>query len=246
VDVVQLENALREELNARAPRRMAVLRPLKLVIENYPAEREEWLAAQDFPEQPERGTRQVPFARELWIEADDFRVEAPKKYWRLAPGREVRLRYAYYVTCTGFTRDARGDVTEVRCTYDPATRGGDSPDGRKVPGTIHWVSARHAFSPEVRLYDHLFQVPFPEDVPAGGSFRDHLNPASRVVVSGAQLEPSLRSARADEHFQFERQGYFRLDPRDSTPARPVFHRAVALRDSWAKIERKLGQGAPSA
>jgi glutaminyl-tRNA synthetase len=245
VDVVQLENALREDLNARAPRRMAVLRPLKLVIDNYPEGEEEWLTALDFPEEPARGTRHVPFARELYIEADDFRVEAPKKYWRLAPGREVRLRYAYYVTCTGFTRDTEGNVTEVRCRYDPATRGGDSPDGRKVPGTIHWVSARHAISPEVRLYDHLFRVPFPEEVAEGGTFRDNLNPDSLEVVHGARLEPGLESARPEERFQFERQGYFCLDARDSQPGKPVFHRAVALRDSWAKIERKLEQGKPA-
>ncbi len=240
VDVVQLENALREDLNLHAPRRMAVLRPLKLVIENYPPGREEWLDAQNNPEDPSAGTHPVPFARELFIERDDFRVQAPRKYWRLAPGREVRLRYAYYVTCTGFETDpATGEVIVVRCTYDPATRGGDSPDGRKVPGTIHWVSAAHALEAEVRLYDHLFRVPFPEQVPAGGDFLDNLNPDSLEVVRGARLEPSLREARALDRFQFERLGYFCADPRDSKPGRPVFNRSVALRDSWAKIERKL-------
>ncbi len=240
VDVVQLENALREDLNPRAARRMAVLRPLKLVLENYAADGEEGLEAPNHPENPAAGSRRVPFARELFIERDDFRVEAPKKYWRLAPGREVRLRYAYYVRCTGFTQDERtGEVTEVRATFDPATRGGDSPDGRKVPGTIHWVSARHAFPAEVRLYDHLFRVPFPEEVPEGRSFLENLNPDSLEVLSGARLEPSLREARKSERFQFERQGYFCIDVRDSKPGAPVFHRSVALRDSWAKIERKL-------
>ncbi len=239
VDVVQLENALREDLNLRAPRRMAVLRPLKLVIENYPSGREEWVDAQNNPEDPSAGTHPVPFARELFIERDDFRVQAPRKYWRLAPGREVRLRYGYYVTCTGYQTDpASGEVTEVRCTYDPATRGGDSPDGRKVPGTIHWVSAAHAVEAEVRLYDHLFRVPFPEQVPDGGDFLDNLNPDSLEIVRGARVEPSLSEARALDRFQFERLGYFCAD-RDSTPGHPVFNRSVALRDSWAKIERKL-------
>jgi len=240
VDVVQLENALREELNRRAPRRMAVLNPLEVVIENYDEGREELLDAVNNPEDEQAGTRRVPFGRVLWIERDDFRVEAPRKYHRLAPGREVRLRYAYYVTCTDFVTDpATGEVVQVRCTYDPQTRGGDSPDGRKVRGTIHWVSADHAIEAEVRLYDHLFREPHPE---AGGEadLGSALNPDSFVVVDGARLEPCLAEVAPGETVQFERHGYFCADARDSRPGQPVFNRAVALRDSWAKIEKKLG------
>ncbi len=242
VDVVQLENALREDLNRRAPRAMAVLQPLAVVIENYPEDGEEELEARNNPEDESAGSRRVPFAKHLWIEREDFREEAPKDYWRLKPGGEVRLRYAYYVTCTGFDKDPRtGEVVRVRCTYDPGTRGGDSPDGRKVKGTIHWVSARHAIEAEVRLFDHLFRAPHPEDVPEGGNFLDQLNPDSLRVVRG-KLEPALGGASPGSAVQFERHGYFCADERDSRPGRPVFNRSVALRDTWAKIEHKLAGG----
>ena len=240
VDMVQLENALREEQNRLAERRMAVLRPLELVIENYPEGQEEHVDAVNNPEDEGAGRRSVPFSGRLWIERDDFRPEAPRKYHRLTPGKEVRLRYAYYVTCTGFDTDPdTGEVTRVRCTYDPETRGGDSADGRKVRGTIHWVSAPHALDAEVRLYDHLFRTPNPNDVEEGQTFLDNLNPNSLEVLEG-KLEPSLAELPEGQLVQFERQGYFCVDPVDTTPERPVFHRAVALRDSWAKLEKKLG------
>ena len=240
VDVVQLENALREDLNKRAPRVMAVLSPLKVVIEDWPAERVEWLEAVNNPEDPAAGTRKVPFGRELWIEREDFRAEAPKSYWRLKPGQEVRLRYGYYVTCTGFELDpASGEPVLVRVRHDPATRGGDSPDKRKVKGTLHWVSAAHALEAEVRLCEHLFREAHPEAGHEEGSdFLAHLNPDSSRTLAGCKLEPSLAEARPGQHFQFERHGYFSLDARDARPGRPVFLRAVALRDSWAKIEQK--------
>jgi len=241
VDMVQLENALREDLNERAPRVMAVLEPLRVVIENWPEGEVEWLAAVNNPEDPAAGERSVPFGGELFIERDDFRVEAPKNYWRLKPGQEVRLRYGYYVTCTGFERDAAsGAPTLVRVRYDPATRGGDSPDKRKVKGTLHWVSAAHALEADVHLFEHLFRVPHPEDVPEGSDFLAHINPDSERHLSGCKLEPSLAEARPEQRFQFERHGYFGLDGRASRPGRPVFLRAVALRDSWAKIEQKAG------
>lgn len=239
IDYGRLENALRSDLNPRAQRRMGVLDPLKLIIENYPEGQSEELDAVNNPEDPAAGTRKVPFGRELFIERSDFREEAPRKYHRLKPGQEVRLRYAYYVTCTGFDKDPEtGEVTAVRATYDPETRGGDSADGRRVKGTIHWVSAEHALRAEVRVYDHLFGVPEPEDVPDGGDFKDNLNPDSLRVVEEAMLEPSLRDAEPGSHVQFERQGYFTVDTVDSAPGRPVFNRSVALKDSWAKIERK--------
>ena len=245
VDMVQLENALRDDLNRRAPRVMAVLQPLKVVIENWPegpaAHHVEWLEAVNNPEDPSAGTRKVPFGRELWIEREDFRAEAPKSYWRLKPGQEVRLRYAYYVTCTGFETDSNGVPSLVRVRYDPATRGGDSPDKRKVKGTLHWVSAPHALEAEVRLCEHLFREAHPEASNEGGPASDfiaHLNPDSVRTLSGCKLEPSLAAARAEQRFQFERHGYFCLDARDSRPGRPLFQRAVALRDSWAKIEQK--------
>ena len=243
VDVVQLENALRDDLNKRAPRFMAVLNPLKVVVENWPAGEVEWLEAVNNPEDPAAGTRKVPFGRELWIEREDFRDEAPKNYWRLKPGQEVRLRYAYYVTCTGFERDpASGEPTLVRVRYDPATRGGDSPDKRKVKGTLHWVSAAQALEAEVRLCEPLFRVAHPEaeqaGSPEGGDFLAQLNPDSLRLLAGCKLEPGLAAARPEQRFQFERHGYFCLDARDSRPGRPLFQRAVALRDSWAKIEQK--------
>jgi glutaminyl-tRNA synthetase len=237
VDVALLEHCLREDLNRRAPRVMGVLRPLKLVIDNYPADRTEALEAVNNPEDPAAGTRMLPFSRELWIERDDFMVTPPGKFFRLAPGREVRLRYAYYVTCTGMEQDAAsGEVTAVHCTYDPATRGGASADGRKVRGTIHWVSAAHAVEAEVRLYDRLFAVPDPEA--GGGDFRDHLNPESLTVLTGCKLEPGLAAADAETRYQFERLGYFRLDAADSRPGAPVFNRAVTLRDSWARAAQR--------
>jgi glutaminyl-tRNA synthetase len=241
VDVVQLENAIREDLNKRAPRAMAVLKPLKIVIENYPADQVEQLEAINNPEDANAGKRNVPFSRELFIERDDFLENPPKDFFRLAPGREVRLRYAYYVTCKSVEKDPRtGDITHVVCTYDPATRGGDSPDGRKVKGTIHWVSAQHAFEAEVRVFAPLFKVPHPEDVPEGADFMSNLDPDSRQVLKGCALEPSLSDAQPGMRWQFERNGYFCVDSVDSQPGRPVFNRVVGLRDTWAKIQKRSG------
>ena len=234
VDIAFLEHCLREDLNRRAERRMAVLRPLKLVIENYPEGQVEALEAVNNPEDPAAGTRQVPFSRVLYIDVDDFRDPAPPKYFRLSPGAEVRLRYAYIVKCTDVERDSSGQVTTVRCTYDPDSRGGDS-RGRKVKGTIHWVSASHSIPAEVRLYDQLFTVPKPDDV---DEWRSILNPNSLEVVRGARLEPALAGVPPGSIFQFERQGYFCVDLRESTPARLILNRAVGLRDTWAKIEGK--------
>lgn len=237
VDINLLEHCLREDLNKRAQRRMAVLRPIRLIITNYPEDKEELLEAINNPEDPSAGTRQVPFCRELYIEADDFRIDPPKKYYRLAPGREVRLRYAYFVRCTDYKVDpATGQVTEVYCTYDPATYGGDAPDGRKVKATLHWVSARHAVPAEVRLYDHLFLKEDPEAVPEGQDFTVNLNPNSLEVLYPCYLEPALGRAQVGEKFQFERLGYFCVDP-DSTPERLVFNRTVTLKDTWAKLEK---------
>jgi glutaminyl-tRNA synthetase len=233
-DISLLEHCLREELNRTAPRVMAVLDPVKVVIENYPEGQVTPLEAVNNPEDPAGGTRQIPFARELYIERDDFREEAPKKYFRLAPGKEVRLRYGYFITCTGFTRDpVTGQVTEIRCTYDPATRGGNAPDGRKVKGTIHWVSAAHALAAEVRLYDRLFRVEHPEEVPEGVDYKTNLNPDSLKGVQ-AWVEPSLAGAGAGARYQFERKGYVVVDAVDSLPGKPVFNQIVPLKDSWAK------------
>ena len=241
VDMVKLENAIREDLNKTAERRLVVLRPLKLVITNYPEGQDEELEAVNNPEDPSAGKRKVPFSRELWIEREDFMADAPRKFFRLAPGREVRLRYAYYVTCTGFTADeTTGEVTEIRCTYDPETRGGDSADGRKVKGTIHWVSAQHAIEAPVRLYDHLFAKADPMEVEEGGTFLENLNPNSLVELKGARLEPGLRQAEPGQRFQFERNGYFCVDTKDSLDGSPVFNRTVSLRDSWAKIQKSQG------
>jgi glutaminyl-tRNA synthetase len=234
VDVALLEHCVREELNRSAERRMAVLRPLKVVLENYPEGHVEQFEAVNNPEDPAAGTRLVPFGRELLIERDDFMEEPPKKFFRLAPGREVRLRYAYLITCREVVKDAGGNVIELRCTYDPATRGGDAPDGRKVRGTLHWVAAAHALSAEVRLYDHLFARAEPG---ADGDFLADLNPRSLEVLSDCRLEPSLAAAAVGEAVQFERQGYFCRDP-DSTPKRPIFNRTVALRDTWARIQTR--------
>jgi glutaminyl-tRNA synthetase len=238
VDVALLEHCLREDLNRRAPRAMAVLRPLRLVIENYPEGQVEWLPAVNNPEDPGMGTRQVPFSRVLYIEQDDFRENPPKKYFRLFPGNEVRLRYAYLVTCVGEVKDERtGEIVEVRCVYDPATRGGDAPGGRRVKGTIHWVSAAHALEAEARLYDHLFSVPNPGGGTEDGDWKAELNPRSLERLTGCRLEPSLAGATPGSVFQFERNGYFCADLRDSAPGRLVFNRSVALRDTWAKIEQ---------
>jgi len=237
VDIAMLEHSLRDELNKSAPRVMGVLRPLRVVIENYPEDQVETMTAINNPEDPGAGTRQLPFSRVLYIEQDDFRENPPPKFFRLAPGREVRLRYAYFVTCVGVVKDAAGNVVEVRCTYDPATRGGDAPDGRKVKATVHWLSAAHAVPTEVRLYESLFNRPNPDDVDdEGGDFLSNLNPNSLEVVANAFVEPSVRSAAAGAAFQFERLGYFCVDP-DSRAERPVFNRAVGLKDSWAKVEK---------
>ena len=241
VDVALLEYCLREDLNRRARRFMGVLRPLKVVIDNYPEEQVDELEAINNPEDPAAGKRMVPFSRELYIERDDFMEEPVKKFFRLAPGREVRLRYAYYITCERVVKDEHtGEIKEIHCTYDPLTRGGSSPDGRKVKGTIHWVSASHARDAEVRLYDRLFSVPDPGAVKDGDDFTDFLNPASLEILSGAKVEPSLAKMSTNTTFQFERLGYFCADSQDSTLNSLVFNRAVTLRDSWAKKTRKSG------
>jgi glutaminyl-tRNA synthetase len=248
IDMSWLEDSLREDLNKRAQRVMGVLRPVRLVIENYPEGQVEEMDAINNPENPSAGTRKVPFSKVLYIERDDFMANPPKDFHRLSPGKEVRLRCAYLVTCTGVRTDERtGEVVEIRCTYDPATKGGNAPDGRKVKGTIHWVSAQHAVDAEVRLYDHLFKVPVPEEVEEGAddkanAWLENLNPNSLVSLSGSKVEPSLASASPGSRFQFERQGYFCVDTKDSRPGRLVFNRAVALRDTWAKISKGAGGG----
>jgi len=236
VDLAMLEHFLREDLNKRALRVMAVLNPLKVAIDNYPEGQVEEMDAVNNPEDESAGSRKVPFSRELYIEQDDFREVPPPKYHRLSPGKEVRLRYGYLITCQSVTKDANGNVTEIHCTYDPATRGGNTPDGRKVKATIHWVSAQHAVDAEVRLYDTLFSVPDPDNAPEGKDFTANLNPKSLEVIRG-KVEPSLKDAKAGERLQFERLGYFAVDP-DSKPGAPVFNRTVALKDTWAKIEKK--------
>jgi len=234
VDIALLEACIRDDLNKRALRKMAVLKPLKVVIENYPAGQVENFEVINNPEDPAAGTRTVPFSREIYIEQDDFREEPPPKYFRLAPGREVRLRGAYFIKCERVIKNEKGEIVELRCTYDPATRGGDSPDGRKVKATLHWVSAAHAISAEVRLYDRLFNTPDPEE---SGDFINDLNPNSLQILTGCMLEPGLRDAQPGDTFQFERLGYFCVDP-DSQPGRLVFNRTVSLKDEWAKIEKK--------
>jgi glutaminyl-tRNA synthetase len=236
IQLAQLEAAVREHLNESAARVMGVLDPIKLVIENYPEGESEELDAINNPQDPTAGSRKVPFSRELWIEREDFQEDPPKKFFRLAPGREVRLRYAYLVTCTAVVKNAEGEVAEVRCRYDPATRGGNAPDGRKVKGTIHWVSIPHALEAEVRLYQKLFDREDPTDVPVGEDFTASLNPHS-LERRTARVEPSLASARPGDRFQFERLGYFSVDP-DAMDANRVFNRIVTLRDSWAKVARK--------
>ncbi|VAX41698.1 Glutaminyl-tRNA synthetase [hydrothermal vent metagenome] len=238
-DLSLLENALREDLNMTAERRMGVIDPLKVVIENYPENQTEEIEALNNPNDESAGKRIVPFTKEFYIEREDFMEEPPKKFFRLAPGREVRLKYAYYVTCTDVIKDeSTGKVIELRCTYDPETKGGSSPDGRKIKGTLHWVSAQHAVDAEVRLYDNLFNQKTPEDVSEGEDYKSNLNPESLVQLTGCKLEPSLSDAVAGDRFQFERLGYFCIDSVDSTPEKLVVNRTVALRDQWARIEKQ--------
>lgn len=233
IDFTVLENSIRDDLNKTAARRMGVLHPLKVVIDNYPEGEFEEMDATNNPENPADGSRKVPFSKILYVEQDDFMEDAPKKYFRLSPGREVRLRYAYYITCLNCVKDEQGRVVEVHCTYDPETRGGSSPDGRKVSGTIHWVSAAHAIDAEVRLYDRLFNVPNPDDPSNPLDYKEYLNPESLQIIDNAKLEPDLGSAQPTEHFQFERIGYFTPD-KDSKPDHLVFNRTASLRDSWKK------------
>ena len=234
VEMAMLDHAIREHLNQHVERRLGVLNPLKVVIENYPEGESEELEAVNNPQNADDGVRKMPFSREIYVERDDFMEDPPKKFFRLGPGREVRLRFAYFVTCTEVVKDESGEIIELRCTYDPETRGGNAPDGRKVKGTIHWVSAAHAINAEIRLYAPLFNAESPG---SDGDFIDDLNPDSLQVLSGCKLEPTLRDAVLGQAVQFERQGYFCVDP-DSTPQRPVFNRTIALRDSWAKIQGK--------
>lgn len=238
VDIALLEYCLREDLNKRASRVMAVLNPLKVIIDNYPQGKVEWLEAENNPEDPGMGTRKIPFSRVLYIEQEDFREDPPKKFFRLSPGREIRLKHAYYITCTRVIKDNKtGKIMELHCSYDPETKGGWSDDGRKVLGTSHWVSADHAIQAEVRLYDYLFTVPNPGDEKEDNDLKSHLNPSSLVTLSQCQLEPGLKAAKPEDRFQFLRQGYFCLDE-ESTPVRLIFNRTVTLRDTWAKIEKK--------
>jgi glutaminyl-tRNA synthetase len=237
VELAMLEHFVREDLNKRSPRVMAVLNPLKVVIDNYPENQTEEMDATNNPEDESAGSRKIPFSRVLYIEHDDFREVPPPKYFRLSPGKEVRLRYGYFITCTGVVKDEKDQVIEVHCTYDPATRGGNAPDGRKVKSTIHWVSAAHAVDAEVRIYEHLFTKESPDDVEEGQDIFDNLNPKSLEVIANAKLEPSLANAVAGSRYQFERLGYFAVDP-DAKPGVPVFNRTVALKDTWAKVEKK--------
>jgi glutaminyl-tRNA synthetase len=236
VDIALLEYCVREHLNKIAPRVMGVLRPLKVIIDNYPEHQTEELDAVNNPEDPDMGTRKIPFSRELYIEQDDFMEEPPKKFFRLAPGREVRLRYAYFITCVDVVKDpATGEVIELHCTYDPQTRGGDAPDGRRVKGTLHWVSASHAIPAEVRLYEHLFLKENPNEVEEGKDFTDYLNPDSLKKLTNCMVEPGLAASAPGDRVQFERLGYFCVDTKDSNEGAPVFNRTVTLRDTWAKI-----------
>jgi glutaminyl-tRNA synthetase len=239
IELAMLEHFVREDLNKRSPRVMAVLRPLKIVLDNYPENQVEEMDAVNNPEDASAGSRKVPFSRVLYIEQDDFREDPPKGYFRLSPGREVRLRYGYFVTCRNVVKNEKGEVVEVHCTYDPATRGGNAPDGRKVKSTIHWVSAADAIDAEVRIYENLFTKENPGEVEEGQDFTANLNPNSLEVITQAKLEPSLANAAAGGRYQFERLGYFCVDP-DSKPGKPVFNRTVALKDTWAKVERKQG------
>ncbi len=239
VEIALFEHTVRNDLNMEVPRVLCVLNPLKVVITNYPEGEVDMLEGQNFPHDvPKTGTRAVPFSRELWVDRDDFMEDPPKKFYRLAPGREVRLRFGYLITCTDVIKDADGHVIELHCTYDPETRSGNAPDGRKVQGTIHWVSAQHALDCEVRLYDRLFTQPDPDDVPEGEDFLSALNPASLVVISNAKVEPSVAHDPVGSRYQFERTGYFMSDTEDSRPEKLVFNRIVSLRDSWAKETKK--------
>jgi len=237
IDIALLEHCVREDLNRTSPRVMAVLRPLKVIIDNYPKEKVEELEAINNPEDTSAGTRKVPFSRELYIEQEDFMESPPSKFYRLAPGREVRLRYAYFITCSDVVKDKSGEIVELHCTYDPATRGGDSPDGRKVKSTLHWVSAAHSFQAEVRLYDHLFTKENPDDVPEGDDFKSNLNPNSLETLKSCRVEPSLAEAPSGSRYQFERLGYFCVDSDRSANGGLVFNRTVTLRDPWAKIQK---------
>ncbi|MGI6123377.1 MAG: glutamine--tRNA ligase/YqeY domain fusion protein [Acetivibrionales bacterium] len=238
VDWGLLEHCVREDLNKNADRVMGVLNPLKVVIENYPEDKTEEFDVENNPEKPERGTRKVPFSREIYIEQDDFMVNPPSKYFRLKPDGEVRLKNAYFIKCTGYETDENGNVTLVKATYDPESRGGESPDGRKVRGTIHWVSAEHAVDVEVRLYDMLFKVENPDDIPEGGDYKDNLNPDSLIVLNHSKVEPVLKDAKPGDRFQFLRMGYFCVDNKDSKPDSLVFNKTVGLKDTWAKIAKK--------
>jgi glutaminyl-tRNA synthetase len=239
IELAMLEHFVREDLNKRAPRVMAVLRPLKVVIDNYPEYQVDEMDAVNNPEDESAGSRKIPFARVLYIEQDDFREVPPPKYFRLSPGREVRLRYGYFVTCTSVVKNEKGEVIEVHCTYDPASKGGNSPDGRKVKSTIHWVSAAHAVDAEARIYENLFNREDPSDVELGKDVLDNLNPNSLEIIADAKVEPSLANPTAGARYQFERLGYFCADP-DSAPGKPVFNRTVALKDAWARAEKKQG------
>lgn len=242
IEIALLEHCLREDLNLRAPRVMAVLNPLKVVIENYPEDKVEEMEAVNNPEDPAMGSRKIPFSRVIYIERDDFREEPPRKYFRLSPGREVRLKHAYYITCTDVIKDpGNGEIIELRCSYDPASRGGWTEDGRKVKGTLHWVSAQHAVNAEIRLYDRLFTVPNPDDPKNEADFKDYINPDSLVVLHSCKVEPGLADATPGQRYQFLRHGYFCVD-KDTTDGRPVFNRTVALRNSWAKIEKAKPSG----
>jgi glutaminyl-tRNA synthetase len=239
VQIAMLEHCIREDLNKSAPRVLAVLDPIRVVIENYPENQTEELEAVNNPEDPSAGKRLVPFSRVIYLEREDFMEDPPGKFYRLAPGREVRLRWAYFITCTGVVKNSAGEITELRCTYDPATRGGNAPDGRKVKATLHWVSAAHALPAQARLYDHLFTKEDPDDAPEGSDWRANLNPDSLTTVDPCWVEPSLRDAVPGTRVQFERLGYFCVDP-DSSPDKLVFNRTVTLRDTWAKVQKSGG------
>ena len=239
VDIALLEHCIREDLNKSSPRVMAVLNPLKVVIENYPDDKSEELDAVNNPEDEKAGTRKVPFSKTLYIEREDFMEDPPKKFFRLAPGREVRLRYAYFIKCESVVKDPKtGEITELKCTFDPATKGGNSPDGRKVKATLHWVSAKHSIDTEVRFFDRLFNKEDPLNIPEGEDFHTNINPNSLTVLKDCKLEPSLANAKTGERFQFERMGYFCVDEKDSTKGKPVFNRTVTLRDTWQRIQKK--------
>jgi glutaminyl-tRNA synthetase len=241
VDIQQLEACAREDLNKRSRRVMAVLKPVKVVIDNFPEGQVEWVEAENNPEDPAAGTRKLPFSRELYVEQDDYREDAPKGWFRLGPGREVRLKHAYYIKCQSAVKNAQGEVVELHCTYDPASAGGSTPDGRKVQGTLHWVSAAHAADAEVRLYEPLFSKSNPDDLPDGQDYKDNLNPNSLVVLMGCKVEPELAAPASGERYQFMRQGYFCADA-DSQPGKPVFNRTVTLKDTWAKVEKGQKKG----